>query len=453
MPALSKAPTLDDLRMVLNEASNGRGVLIEVPVRREQPPVFVLTCQWDPHANEPQWALYEGEDGSKSLWSYPNSNLEMVFEMIIMSIPTTKTTGPLPTELAPPPAPVQEAQPQPAPAAAPLAPPGQPGYGTPVAPYPAAQPYPPQAPYAAPQQPYPQQPYPQPPYPPQQPYPQQPYPPAQGYPPGYQGYPPQQVPQPAPYAPGYPPPGQGTPQQPYPSMPYQQAPVAPYPAAQPGFPGPGASPAPSSDADMLKPTDLAGFVDLLNKNTNMMLGHLFVEAGVLPEPCLDAALKLQELVRRGELSNTGAIEALRSAAEGDGRLTDELLAKCKAMYPVGSTNTGSHSTEWATRPTGPQDPREAARQVVMLIQQSGIVTENDISTAEGVRRKHGGDVGNILVAAGKIEKATLDAARRCQPLVREHKLNADEAARILQHCQKTKASVEDACRDLAIRPL
>jgi hypothetical protein len=117
------------------------------------------------------------------------------------------------------------------------------------------------------------------------------------------------------------------------------------------------------------------------------------------------------------------------------------------MYPTEPVRAPSTNTP------GPLDPREAARQVIMLILQSGVVTENDISTAEGVRRKHGGDVGNILVAAGKLDKVTLDAARRCQPLVREHRLNADEAFRILQHCQRNKSTVEDACRELAIRPL
>lgn len=461
LPPLSKAPNKADLQVLLGEATNARGVLIEVPIRREQPPVFVLTCQWDPHSNEPNWALYEGEDGSKSLWSYPNSDLEMVFEMISMSIPSTKTTGPLPTELAPPPAPAPSAQPAPQPA------PAQPGFGgAPVAPYPAQHPYA-QPGYGAPQQPYPpaQPGYgaPQQPYPPAQPgygAPPQPYPPAQ---PGYA------APQPAYPQQPYPPaqPGYGAPQQPYPGQgapppgwdnqfqqyPQQQqwAPNPPGPA-----PGPAAMPtpqrAPSPDADQLKPTDLAGFVDLLNKGTgNLLIGHLFVEAGVVPEPCLEAALKIQELVRKGELSNAGAIEALRISAETGGVLTDDIVAKSRAMYPVGSANANIRPTP--ARETGPQDPREAARQVIMLIQNSGIVTENDISTAEGVRRKHGGDVGNILVAAGKIEKATLDAARRCQPLVRENKLNQDEASRILQHCQKTKATVEDACRDLAIRPL
>ena len=203
----------------------------------------------------------------------------------------------------------------------------------------------------------------------------------------------------------------------------------------------------------MKPADLSGFIDLINKgaNTSMLLGHLFVEAGVVPEPCVEAALKLQELVRKGQLSNSAAIEALRRAAEHGGTLDDETIAACKEKYPADSPTSSMPVV--SNKPSQPTalDPREFARQVISLVQQAGIVTENDVATAEGVRKKHGGEVGNILVAAGKIEKATLDAAKRCQPLVREHRLNHEEAFRILRHCQKTKSSVDDAFRELSIR--
>jgi len=403
---------MEDLHLQLTEAQNSRGVMLEVQIRRELPPIYVLTCQFDATASEPLWSLYEGEDGSKVLWSCPNNQLEMVYGMICMSL----TSGPgvaLPSNLAP-----QAGQPT-----------VQPGQQQ-----------------QQPQQPYPQQ---------QQ---QQPYPPPAGYPQQGppQGYPQQQqqppYPQNAPY-PGYP-------AQPYP--PQQQPPgwvqtvqtgayqPLPYPGAQTGGGYPPTAPA--NDGSQLRPTDLSGFVDLLTKGqqSNLLLGHLFVEAGVLPEPCLEAALKLQELVRKFSISNAAAIEALRRVAETGGTLDEDVLNKCRAMFPC-DPPTAQAAT--INRPAAALEPREMARQVVMLLLQSNIVTENDVSTAEGVRRKHGGDVGSILVAAGKIEKATFEAAKHCQPLVHEQRLTSDEAFRIVRHCQKNKASFQDACRDLAIKPL
>lgn len=167
---------------------------------------------------------------------------------------------------------------------------------------------------------------------------------------------------------------------------------------------------------------------------------------MLPEPCVEAALKVQELVRKGELSTAGAIEALRKAAERGGVLDEETIAQCKAQYQA-----ASETPPRVANAGKPLDPREANRQIIMMLQESGIVSENDVSTAEGVRRKHGGDVGSILVSAGKIEKATLEAAKGCHPLVRDCRLSTDEAVRILRHCQQNKSTIEEACNQLQIR--
>jgi hypothetical protein len=443
----TRTPTIDDVRRLLEEATAKRGMLIDVTIRRDPPPIFVLTIQWEPNLQEPVWSLYEGADGAKTCWNYPNANLDMIYEIICMSLPGgIKSSSPstlgtaahttmqiqedkaVATPPAPPPMPANPPLGQPT--AQPPNPYGQPVQPMPPLPYPQNAPYPPQMPgapgyppgYPPQQMPYQQQmPYPQ-----QMPGYQQPPP---GYPPGYPQVPPG-------YQPGYPPAPspQGFPQAtPYPNQApqhYQQPAAAPQP--------------PPAAAPELRP-----FIDLLNKGqSQMMLGHLFIEAGVLPEPCVEAALKLQELVRKGLLSNSAAIDALKRAAESGGTLDDEIIAACRSKYPTDSLTQSVPVLKPTTL-----DPREFNRQVIQLIQQSGIVTDNDVATAEGVRKKHGGDVGSILVAAGKLERATLDAAKRCQPLVREHRLNHEEAYRILRHCQKNKSSIEEAFRVLSIRVL
>lgn len=421
----TRTPTLADVQTLLREAESKRGTLCEVTIRRDVPPTFVLTCQFDAKGGEPIWTLYEGEDGAKVSWSYPNGNLDMIYEIICMSLPGgVKTSSPsklLGTASAAPPQEAVNMPGAPAPAVA------QPAAPQPGMPYP---------PYQQPMPPYPVAPQAMPP----------------GYPPGYApGYP-----QPMP---GYPQPIPGAPygqQPPMPAAPYGQPPAPgwvqqpkPYPPQQadpnytqaaPGYPPP----------QQPAPQDMTRFVDLLDKGAkHILLGHLFIEAGVLPEPCVEAALKLQELVRKGLISNSAAIEALRKAAEHGGILDDEIVAACRAQYPHDSLTNSVP----VVKPAANLDPREFARQVILLIQQAGIVTDNDVATAEAVRKKHGGDVGNILVAAGKIEKATVDAARRCQPLVREHRLSHEEAYRLLRHCQKNKASVDDAFQALGIKVL
>lgn len=182
---------------------------------------------------------------------------------------------------------------------------------------------------------------------------------------------------------------------------------------------------------------------------NLLLGHLFVEAGVLPEPMIDAALKLQELVRQGKITNDEAIEALKKAADGDGRLDDEFVNMAKATRgnkPSGAVQTGSAPSA----PYDPNDPKELARRAIAIIQDAGIISEQDYKTAAGVRAKHGGDIGSILVAAGKMEKAALEAAKQVLPLVVEGRMTQDEAFQTIRHCQRTKVAFDQALQELSI---
>lgn len=402
LPYLNRSPEITHLRELLTEAQRLRGCLWELPIKKPDK-TFVLTCQHDMNAAEPVWALYEGEDGSMTVWSYPNSNVELVFDMVSMSVGADR--GVMPSGLAPG-----------APAPAPAPPPG--GY---------------QTPYGQPA--YPQQGYQQPPQPayPQQPYPAQQYPPQTvntgQYPPFN---PPQNTGQYPPFNPGqatgqYPPfnPTQNTGQYPtYNPGPYAAPPQQPYPA-RPGPPAPNVQP---QDA-------AAPFADLITKRSpKTMLGNLFVEAGILPEPALEAALKLQELVRHGLLTDSGAVEALKYAASHDGQLEESLEKKY-----------------WAIKQQPKVGPQQQSRLApIDLVKEAGIVSEQDVQAAQNVRRKHGGDVANILVSAGKILPETLKAATRCVDLVIYGRIRQDMALTILQQCQKNNCDIDTACKDLNI---
>jgi hypothetical protein len=461
LPAWEHTPTLEDVQLMLDTSQIKRGAMVDVMIKRETSPVFVLTCQWDKSSKEPVWSLYEGEDGSKTCWTYKNDNLEMIYEIICMTLPGGVNTS-APSKLigrGAMPAKKDDGEE----AAAPAAPPPAPA-PAPAAPQAPPMPQQPGMPYGAPPQGmpmYPQQMQPgMPGFMPGYPQPGQPYPqgmPPQGMPPQgmpMQGMPPQGMPMQ-----GMPPQGmpmQGMPPQGMPPQP-GFVPGQPYP---PGYPNqqnqpmvsgqmPVYQPQPGAPtAGAPSPTQMNNYMHMMDKGQkNVLLGQLFVEAGILPEPCVDAALKLQELVRKGLMSDGAAIEAMRKANESGGILDDEIINACRAKYPNNDSLTQGVPV---IKTEAGMDPREFIRQVIQLIQQAGIVTENDVATAEGVRKKHGGDVGTILVAAGKIERATLDSAKRCQPLVREHRLNHEEAYRILRHCQKNRSSVEEACAALSI---
>lgn len=491
LPLVDRAPRQEDIAALFTGAMRIKGCSFELPVQPTiHSKIYLVTCQFDNFTNETVWSMYEGEQGSLQLWTCPHSDLDLVFDMVCMSAGTNKGAGSMPAEVA-----QSAVQAQPGPAPAPQYPPPAP-----------APTYPPGQ-YSSPHQVYPPQPQPQPysqPYPVPQQYPPQPQTPYNAPYPSGQPYPPQQnqyPQQPAPYP-------QQSPTQPYPGQqdwtqqpPPQQQPFYQQPTGSPGW---GAQPAQSpyqqqpytpSSAPASTPTaapgsspqsvplvtpEISNFIDLINKGTpNLLLGHLFVEAGIVPEKCLDAALKCQELVRNGKLTNEQAVLALRRAAELGGILDDDVVAWAKD--PEGarlkSARTSAHRgqtpeeqpyTPPLTSAFEPNKPIQATppkplagvsrdvsamQKVIELLKQAGLVSEADVETARKVRSKHGGDLGQILVSAGKVGAQTMEAASRCQELVTNGRLRIDKAINALHYCERMRAGLDDALEELHIELL
>ncbi|MBY0549859.1 MAG: hypothetical protein K2W95_21480 [Candidatus Obscuribacterales bacterium] len=487
LPLVDRAPRQEDIAALFTGAMRIKGCSFELPVQPTiHSKIYLVTCQFDNFTNETVWSMYEGEQGSLQLWTCPHSDLDLVFDMVCMSAGTNKGANSMPAEVA------QPATPPPQPAPVQQYPP----------PNPAPQAYPPPGQYSSPHQVYPPQPQPQPysqPYPatPQQ-YPPQPqtpyttpYPPAQPYPPQQNPYPQQQQPYPQP-GPAQPYPNPDWPQPQPQQQPFYQQPSAnpawtgqpaqqPFqaPPYTPASPAPAPAPSTSSHSVPLVTPELTNFIDLINKGTpNLLLGHLFVEAGIVPEKCLDAALKCQELVRVGKLSNEQAVLALKRAAELGGILDDDVVAW--ARDPEGaraksraSANRGNAPEEPAYTPPytsafEPNKPIQAApakpatgvsrdvsamQKVIELLKQAGLVSEADVETARKVRSKHGGDLGQILVSAGKVGAQTMEAASRCQELVTNGRLRIDKAIAALHYCERMRAGLDDALDELHIELL
>jgi hypothetical protein len=489
---LSTFPQIKDLKKALQEADKAKGCTVELPwFVEEGNQQFSLTVRCEMSGGEPMWVLYSGSGAeSRPLWSSPFLDMELLGDVLALSIPNVvgKKTE-LPAELAPkaekdsdatsdtkptPAAePVQPTQPggQPAPQAAP---PGAPGY-YPYAVPPGYMPYPPG-------------------YPPGYP---------QGYPPGY-GY----------YAPGYyPMPGmpQGDPNAP------QQAGQAPYPypypPAYPGYPAvpqPAQAPPeqvqkagtvpmqpgpPASASSNLPPPpalpDLNQPLDLLKKKPNILLGHFLVEAGIVAEPTLDAALRVQELVKAGFFTTSQAAEAVRRAHQRGGldpayeSVDANLTAEMKRMAPpLGQilveaglltsavlkealrlqdiVRTGSMNEEEACRSLGivhfgaakerdaEEEDSPRVNRVIRLMVNCGIISNKDLVAARNTRHKQGGRVSKLLIVSGAVDKRTFEAAEECEPFVTNEKLKIEQAAKVLDLCKRSIMSFRDATKELKI---
>jgi hypothetical protein len=455
LQSLSDLPTLKDLRQLLFEAEKTRGCLIELPwFLTKSNEHFSLTAQYDASSAEPIWTLYQGRGSeSKMMWSSPFTDLDMLLDVVRLSIPASVEKVSIPSELKPrttggvrsediATAKTSESNPSLPPGYYPYPPALPPGY----APFPPGY-YPPPG-YAYP--------YPYPAYPPGFD-PNQPYPP-----PGYPAYPSPYPPQAAPANP--PPPGLADGN----AVPKTGAVPVPPPAP------------PSMTTSNLPPPPAKPNNDLFEKKPNILLGHFLVEAGLLPEPTLDAALRMQELVRVGAFSNTQAAEAVRRAHQRGGALDQSIeplaalsdLTELKDIGPpLGQIlvesglisvpvlkealrlqaviRSGAITEEEAchtlykehfgaeTNPDRMEEDSPRINRVIRLLVKTTILSNQELVAARNVRFKSGGQVSKILLENKKVDQETFAAAEECEVLFTAEKIDLEQATRALQRCRET----------------
>lgn len=457
LPAESACPSLGKVRVLLDEAQAKRGCLIEMPWTGGDRKTFILTVQWDESLKDPVWTLYEEVDGSsKVVWTQPFAaqDLEFMYDILSMSAGSTSGGGlSIPDELKPKPEAAEEET-------KPEFKKDEPALFTSSQHVPTLPPQQAQAP-AMPGMPMQQPPMPQQPMP-QQPMPQQPMP-------GYPQYPPYNAPGgsyqnlPSAYPPQYPyqqqqmPPNMmppGYPPQPYPQqMPYppqqmpQQMPQYQQPPSAPQFQQ--SSPEPKIPLDY----------HLIDKRANILIGSLLQEAGLISEPTLEAALKLQELVRDEKMLPEKAPDVLKRLHAMGGSI-DQYLTKGDLEKTPGNSLSQPRAT--APKPTPPPAPAQGQGQAQAqsqgqgrdlkgafdLLQKAQLLTENDVTTAVNVRKKHGGDLVQILEAAGKVHKNTVDAALVSLPLIREGLMKIEQVIMALNYCERMRVGFDEALDEM-----
>jgi len=526
LPPENGCPSMGKVKFMIEEATSRRGCLVELPWAVADA-AFVLTCQWEKGVEEPVWTLYEQENGvaSKVVWtqSFAPGDLEFMYDILVMSAPKNSSLGSftqIPDLLKPVETVEAEenswggaaAAPEPAnnfPATAPLPQPGMmpgaglpgaglpgaglpgaglpgaglpgaglpgaglpgaglPGAGLPGGSLPGSMPGSPGSSYQnlppshmqgssygnLPQQPVPQQ--------------QPQYPPQNSYPPQHMGgYPPQQMPPGAPYGGGYPPPqGQTGSQYPYQQQMPQQMPPPGY-APQQGYGGPAPMSAPAPQAEPVTKMNID--YHLLDKRPNLLLGSMLTGAGLISEPTLEAALKLQDLIRDERMSPERAPHVLKRLHAMGGNIDQYLTPDDTSLEPPSLTGApakpkkpappAAKPAAGAPKPSGgpspaaagagaPGGPKRNLKPAFDLLQTAGILSEEDINVALEVRKKHGGDLVGILEAASKVSRKTVDAAFICLPLIREGLLKVEQCIIALNYCSRMRVGFDEALDEM-----
>jgi hypothetical protein len=247
----------------------------------------------------------------------------------------------------------------------------------------------------------------------------------QGAYPPYGGYPPQQQAPPG-YPPQYPPQGGQSPGV-WQNQTGQEHPVHDSTALPP-------------ELSPIKGGGRSMDYELSPRGTNILLGTLLFEAGMINKPTLDAALKLQDMVREERITIADAPENLKRLHDM-GASIEQYVTKSEGIRKPPPAPTPNRS--------GPTKEQVSEQRAVFdLLQKSGLVKEEDLKSASAVRNKHGGDMVQILQAAGKMDPATYSAAATCVPLIRDNKMKVEQCIIAINYCNRSRVDFETALEEL-----
>lgn len=379
-------PTIEEIKTQLESVTKARGVAVELawstPVPGQK---FVLMSQWDVGKAAPIWTLYENKNGESSMrWSqaFAPTEIDIVYDVLCMSTADDSQHASIPESLRP-----KKEEPE-APAASPA---------NAAVTYNNLPPYPP-------------------------------------------------VPYPYPAYPGYPPPYPGVPAPPYNTAvnpaPWPQPGVAPQPASMPTAQFPTSAPyttlpavTPASAATV--PVDYS----LISKRANVLLGKLLLEAGLISEPSLAAALKVQEYVRDERMSLAKAIEVLQRLHNAGDAVEDYLNAQDFDM---------TAKAKLAVQKALPADSAKAkiVHAALDLLQKAELIKPDDFKSAKIVQLKHGGDLSQILKAAGKLDDTTYQSAEKCAVLIQNKSMKVEQCIIALNYCNRMRVGIDAALEEL-----
>ncbi len=464
-------PKLEDLRRLSADAFKARGCIIELPWQSAKTAnLYTLTVIVELAENDSLWTLYVGEgEAARLLWSTPATDLEMLIDVMTLSLPEEVEKAQIPAELS-----------YGAPSQAPV--PGSPGF---MQAPPPGYAYPPG--YAPPANyPYPPGYYP---------------PPGPGYPPGFQpppGYPlpPGYYPYPSGTYPAVGYPGQGAVRNtgpvpvPYPMPVPPPMPIPP--ANQPGAVGVAstlpvqAGPPAVSEPASSSPSAGTRGETAPKKRANIMLGQFLVMADLVPQKTLDSALLLQDLVKNGGIGLDQAAEALVKAHNRGGNLESSVFTAketaverniqapplgqllLKAGLVDGGALTAALKFQQAARrgelqkeqaleafvqesfgkTKGPKTDGPELDKALALLVRVGLLPEQDLQVARNLQAKHGGALMNILTTAGKIDARTLESSLTVQSLLDAKRLKDEQAAIALHYCHRSRVTFDEAIEEL-----
>ena len=117
-----------------------------------------------------------------------------------------------------------------------------------------------------------------------------------------------------------------------------------------------------------------------------------------------------------------------------------------------STNKSSSSKDSASNSSSTELPKAERIKLQLatfdLMQKASLLKNEDLQTAHAVYKKHGGDIVQMLAAAGKMDATTYKAAEICIPLIQENKMKVEQCIIALNYCVRSRVDFDTALDQL-----
>lgn len=199
---------------------------------------------------------------------------------------------------------------------------------------------------------------------------------------------------------------------------------------------------------------------------NIMLGQVLVDSGLIPEPILNAALSLQEMVRQSILSPDEATEALRKM-HSRGADLDEVVAEVKkkrgekapadavdllqrsGIVSDQDINKAKQVME-QLRKAGldSEKANENGQILVDLLRLAGFISDEDIRRAATASSNRPPDVLKTLLSSGAVDSLCFEVASRFAKYVRLGTFKQEQAIIALHYSQRMRTGFEDTVHSM-----
>lgn len=155
-----------------------------------------------------------------------------------------------------------------------------------------------------------------------------------------------------------------------------------------------------------------------------MLGELLVQSGIITLQVLESALQVQEIARSGVVSETEAVEVLRTSDRSKVSIKEAMESRIS------------------------ESERDKAAAGLDLLISAGILRQTDVARAVEKGKQFGVDPLRGMVIAGIVDRCVFDATRQLIIAIEANEQTQNQAIMLLNYVDRSRCSLEEAIENI-----